>query len=119
MTARRATVAGAIALGVGTLIFPVAAEQVGLPDPEQLEGEARIEAAVAEKLAGWRGRREDACYRRALDEAEVRADSMILDYARAQALQLERPARPPRPVAPPLRRPSDTLTLEPFLADSL
>ena len=119
MTRRRAVIAGAAALGVGALVVPVAAEQAGLSDPEQLEGEARVEAAVAEKLAGWRGRRENACYRRALDEAEVRADSMILDYARAEALQLERPARPPRPVAPPLRRPSDTLTLEPFLADSL
>lgn len=117
---RRRT-AGALA---GTLLaalgaLPLALGQDGLPAPETLEGEARVEAAVAEKLAGWRSRREEACRKRALAEAEVRADSMILEYARAEAQQLERPARPPRPVAPPLRRPSDTLTLEPFLTDTL
>ena len=89
------------------------------PGPERLEGEARLEAAVAEKLAKWRGRREAACRERALAEARVAADSMILDYARARALQLERPSRPLRPETPPLRRPSDTLTLQPFLRDPL
>ena len=95
------------------------APPIQLRDPELLEGEARIEAAVAEKLANWRERREAACRSRALVEAVAAADSMILDYARARALTLERPGRPDRPEAPPLRRPSDTLTLEPFLGDTL
>ena len=112
-------VALAAALSLGAADDPVGTLPEGLRDPELLEGEARIEVAVAEKLARWRERREAACRNRAYDEAVALADSMILDYARARALQLERPGRPDRPEAPPLRRPSDTLTLAPFLRDTL
>ena len=112
-----AALAGAVAAAVA---WAAPGESDGvLPDPERLEGEARLEAAVAEKLAKWRGRREAACRERALAEARAAADSMILDYARARALQLERPSRPVRPETPPLRRPSDTLALRPFLRDTL
>jgi hypothetical protein len=54
-----------------------------------------------------------------MEIALVNADSMILDYAREQKLQLERPSKPIRPEEPELRRPNDTLRLEPFLKDSM
>ena len=85
----------------------------------QQSTEARVEAAIERKLEGWMLRRKERCRDAALAIALERADSMILDYARAQKLQLERPSRPLRPTEPPLRRPNDTLTLEPFLGDSL
>lgn len=54
-----------------------------------------------------------------MDIAAVQADSMILEYAREQKLQLERPSKPIRPEEPALRRPNDSLKLEPFLGDTL
>ena len=81
--------------------------------------EERIAEEVAEKLAGWQARRDKTCHKKALEIATVKADSMILEYARENKLQLERPSRPIRPEEPELRRPNDTLKLAPFLGDSL
>jgi len=79
---------------------------------------ALLDESVASKLASWQMRRDRACRIQALGQAELLADSLILDYAREQKLMLARPGRPLRPEEPPLRRPSDTLQLAPFL-DSL
>ena len=114
---------GAVALGLAVLALgaapdqeePAAPEQPSLAEPPS----PRIVAGVADKLAAWRGRRLRDCRRRALEEAYAVADSLILDYARERKLMLDRPARPLRPVAPPLLRPSDTLALTPFLGDTL
>lgn len=119
---RRRLYAGLAAAGVAAGLSLGAADDpqpTRVAKPESLEGEARLEAAVAQKVSAWRARRLGACRSRALAEAETLADSLILDYARAEALQLERPSRPPRPTEPPLLRPSDTLTLAPFLGDTL
>jgi len=79
----------------------------------------RINAELANKLAGWQARRDLNCKTKAMEIAIEKADSMILEYAREQKLQLERPSRPIRPEEPTLRRPNDTLKLAPFLNDSL
>lgn len=79
----------------------------------------RIEEEVVVKLRQWKSRRAASCRKQAMEIALVNADSMILDYAREQKLQLERPSKPIRPEEPELRRPNDTLRLEPFLKDSM
>ena len=81
--------------------------------------EERIMENVAEKLVGWQARRDRTCRTAAMEIAIVQADSMILAYARENKLQLERPSRPVRPDEPELKRPNDTLKLEPFLGDTL
>ena len=81
--------------------------------------EVRIAEAVAEKLATWRARRRNECYREALDDAQVLADSLVMDYAFAKRLELARPSRPIRPEEPPLLRPDDSLSMDPFRGDSL
>jgi len=88
-------------------------------DTESLSSEELIQRDVAEKLAGWTDRRDRDCRRRALEAALLRADSLMLDYAREQKLMLDRPGRPERPLEPELRRPSDTLVLRPFLSDTM
>ena len=79
----------------------------------------RIDEEIIEKLAGWKARKEAACRTTAMEIAFVKADSMILEYAREQKLLIERPSRPIRPEEPELRRPNDTLKLAPFLKDSM
>ena len=86
--------------------------------PEGMSLEQRVGIEVADKLAGWRSRRDATCREAALTKAYQVADSLILEYAREQKLQLDRPSRPLRPDEPELQRPSDTLKLAPFL-DSL
>lgn len=88
-------------------------------DAPPLSTEERVAAEVEKKLATWRARREAECVQRALKAALLLADTMVMDYAFEQKLQLARPARPPRPAEPPLWRPSDTLRLGPFFADTL
>ena len=104
-----------LAVALAAAVVPVACGE----STPALTSEERIEAAVAEKLASWRGRRATDCARVALAAAQLRADSLILDYAYAQRMMLDRPARPVPPPEPPLRRPHDTLRLEPFLGDTL
>lgn len=79
----------------------------------------RIEEEIIEKLDRWQRRRDASCRKKAIEIAFARADSMILEYAREQKLLIERPSRPIRPEEPELRRPNDTLKLEPFLQDSM
>ena len=85
----------------------------------QRSTEERVKADISKKLEGWTARRNSICRTAALEVAIGRADSMILEYAREQKLVLERPSRPVRPEEPALRRPNDTLKLEPFLGDTL
>lgn len=87
--------------------------------PTQRSTEARVEEEIAKKLAGWTARRNLTCRTAAIEIAALQADSLILEYAREQKLQLERPSRPVRPAEPVLQRPNDTLTLEPFLGDTI
>jgi len=85
----------------------------------QRSTEKRVKDEILKKLEGWSARRNLTCRTAALEVAIARADSLILEYAREQKLQLERPSRPIRPEEPALRRPNDTLKLEPFLGDTL
>ncbi len=87
-------------------------------EPE-VDPQVLIDQEVATKLAGWQSRRDRDCRQRAMAQALLLADSMLLEYAREQKLMLPRPSRPLRPDEPDLRRPSDTLELRPFLGDSL
>lgn len=87
--------------------------------PPALSSETRIAIELANKVDSWRARRRAECLSRALAAAQLRADSMIMDYAYEQRMMLDRPARPVRPDEPELLRPSDTLKLAPFLGDSL
>ena len=88
-------------------------------NPPQRSPEARIAEAVDEKLAAWRLRRATECHRAALAEAQLLADTLVMDYALAKRLELARPSRPIRPEEPPLLRPDDTLRLAPFQTDTL
>lgn len=115
--------AGSAVAAVAVVVVAVGLGVTACADPatETPSARERVDAAVAEKLDGWLARRAKNCRREAMAEALVRADSLVLDYAREQKLTLERPSRPLRPDEPPLRRPSDTLVLGPFLqrADTL
>ena len=88
------------------------------PEPPPASTEERVATALNEKLEGWLARRRSECRAAALVDAQQRADSLVLDYAFAQKMMLDRPGRPMRPPEPPLLRPSDTLELRPFLPDT-
>ena len=81
--------------------------------------EVVLAEAVAEKVDAWRARREAECHREALAAAQALADSLIMDYAFAKRLELARPSRPIRPEEPPLLRPDDSLSMDPFRTDTL
>ena len=101
-------------LGITILTLAVSCS----PEPGKSKKE-RIEEQIVEKLQRWQSRRVATCRNTAMEIAFANADSMILEYAREQKLQLERPSRPIRPEEPELRRPNDTLKLAPFLEDSM
>ena len=88
-------------------------------NPPQRSPEVRVAEAVDAKLVAWRRRRATECHRAALAEAQLLADTLIMDYALAKRLELARPSRPIRPEEPPLLRPDDTLELAPFRTDTL
>ena len=101
-------------MGLGWLALLTACSS----EREAQSRQERIQTALAEKIDGWIGRRQSECRDQALAKAFGLADSLMLEYAREQALMLNRPSRPMRPDEPELRRPSDTLRLSPFI-DSL
>jgi len=101
-------------LGVTILILGVSCNS-----ESKMSTKERIKEEVIVKLQRWESRRAASCRSTAMEIALVNADSLILEYAREQKLQLERPSKPIRPEEPELRRPNDTLKLEPFLQDSM
>lgn len=78
----------------------------------------KIELEITTKVRLWKARRNKICRTKAMKQAMFIADSLLLDYARSLKMGVNRPQRPIKPTEPPLLRPSDTLTLAPFIKDT-
>ena len=81
--------------------------------------DAVIEEKVTERLDEFQRVVNLRCRNRALEEAGLLADSIIVERARRRLDTLQRPIRPMRPDRPELLRLEDSLELAPLFKDTL
>ncbi|HMQ60965.1 MAG TPA: hypothetical protein PKE06_09865 [Flavilitoribacter sp.] len=78
-----------------------------------------VEEKVLERLNNYRRIIEKNCREKALEEAGMMADSILIAAAREQRDSMDRPEKPEKPERPELKRPAEELPLKPLFRDTV
>ncbi len=78
---------------------------------------ALVKERVQEKMRKYKINHEKNCLRRVLEEASRRADSLMMEYARAKLDTAGIPHLPERPAPPAILQPKDTTALQPLFRE--
>lgn len=92
-------------LGLSILVYA----SCGQDNRNRSAVEKMIQQEVEERVATYRGNRNQRCYQDAVKEASVIADSVLLIEARMKRDTASKPPRPDRPARPAAKKLRDSL----------
>ncbi len=85
--------------------------------PEQGDRKAMIDEEVERRLSEFRKNKSKTCREELIKAATLEVDSLLIERARLNKNELEKPEIPEKPIAPEIMTPLDSSPVQPILEE--